>query len=603
MPQPHADGGENAFVVLADDDGVLAARTHRHGAEVLVTHPSGRPLIVGVLCDDDLRTFRSRHGVVALIGFCPLAEARLEALLRDVTDVRQLDRVVPALPGSHHVVASLGGRIRAQGTISNTRRMFTGGGVAANRADLVAEIAAAELDEESAALRLLFPSVPHPLTSSTMWRGVTAVAPGHYAAPGGTPDVVRWWTPPAPSLTLAEGADRLRDALVEAVGDSARSRPTISCDLSGGMDSTPVGFLAWQHNPELLAVTMTGLTSEDDDTAIAVDAAARMPRAEHLLMPASDLPLPFEGLFDPLQPHDEPFLGLQGARFTEIARRVRARGSTLHFTGHGGDEVLSAPPNYVHGLARRDPLLALDHVRGHRGLKRWSVSQTWQALRDRQSYRDWLAQGARQVASPLPGARLPPASWNHPLRLPTWLTEAGTRLVVDALDRAAVDAEPLAENRSEHLALEQIRASGRVARLIGQLTATQGVRTAAPFLDDRVVEACLSVLPHERSTPWAFKPLLTAALRDVVPAGIVRRSTKNDMSEDVHSGLRAQRSRLAALCDDLLLADLGLVDAEALRLAVLGPPPPGPALPIMVMTFNCETWLRGASAVAMRSAS
>lgn len=567
---------------------------------MLLSHPSGRPLLVGALHDDDLRTFPSRRGIVALIGFCPLTDARLEALLRDVTDVRQLDRVATALPGSHHVVAALGGKVRVQGTISNTRRVFVGGGVAANRADLVAEIAEAELDEESAALRLLFPSIPHPLTSSTMWHGVTAVPPGHYAAPGSAQEIVRWWTPPTPSLTLAEGAERLRDALTSAVGDSAGARPAISCDLSGGMDSTPVGFLAWQHNPNLLAVTMTGLTSEDDDTAIAVDAAGRMPGAEHLLMPASDLPLPFEGLFDPVQPHDEPFLGLQGARFSEIARRVRARGSTLHFTGHGGDEVLSAPPNYLHGLARTSPLLALDHVRGQRGLKRWSARQTWQALRDNESYRDWLARSARQVASSLPGARQPPASWNHLLRLPPWLTADGTRLVADALSRAAVDAEPLADSRSEHLALEQIRASGRVARLIGQLTAAQGVRTAAPFLDDRVVEACLSVLPHERSTPWSFKPLLTAALRDVVPAGLVRRSTKNDMSEDVHSGLRAQRPRLAELCDDLLLAKLGLVDAEALRLAVLGPPPPGPTLPIMIMTFNCETWLRGAT-VATRS--
>ncbi|MBB4965417.1 asparagine synthase [Saccharothrix violaceirubra] len=514
-----------------------------------------------------------------------------------------MDRVVGALPGSHHVIASLEGEVRAQGTISNTRRMFVGGDVAANRADLVAELVDAGVDEEAVALRLLFPSVPHPLTSSTMWREVAAVPPGHYAAPGSTPDVVRWWTPPTPHLALAEGAERLRDALTSAVADNARSRPSISCDLSGGMDSTPVGYLAWQHNPDLLAVTMTELTSDDDDTGIAVDAAARMPGVEHLLMPASGLPLPFEGLFDPDQPHDEPFLGLQGARFREVARRVRAHGSTLHFTGHGGDEVLSAPPNYLHGLARRDPWLALDHVRGHRGLKRWTVSQTWHALRDNQSYRDWLERSAREITSPLPGGRLPPASWNHPLRLSPWLTQDGVHLVSEALGTAAVGAEPLAEDRSGHLALEQIRASGRVARLIGQLTATQGVRTVTPFLDDRVVEACLSVLPHERSTPWAFKPLLTAALRDVVPADIVRRSTKNDMSEDVHAGLRAQRSRIAALCDDLLLARLGLVDAEALRLAVLGPPPPGPALPIMVMTFNCEMWLRGATSLSTRSGS
>jgi asparagine synthase (glutamine-hydrolysing) len=225
----------------------------------------------------------------------------------------------------------------------------------------------------------------------------------------------------------------------------------------------------------------------------------------------------------------------------------------------------------------------------------------WRALKDNQSYTGWLAESARGVTSPLPGARLPPAGWNQMLRLPPWMTANGKHLVAEALSRVAADAEPLADSRTQHLALENIRAAGRVARLIGQLTGAVGVQTAVPFLDDRVVETCLSVLPHERSSPWTFKPLLRAALRNVVPPGIVRRSTKNDMSADVHAGLRGQRARLAALCDDLLLAKLGLVDAEALRLACLAPPPPGPALPIMVMTFNCETWLRGITSIHSRS--
>jgi asparagine synthase (glutamine-hydrolysing) len=363
------------------------------------------------------------------------------------------------------------------------------------------------------------------------------------------------------------------------------------------MDSTPVAYLAWQRDPHLTAYTMTGLTTEDDDTAVALAAAARMPGLHHVLLDTGAMPRPFDALFDPTSYHDEPFLGPSGARVKHIARLAARRGSTLHFTGHGGDEVLTSPTSYLHRLARRHPVTALDHIRGQRGLRRWTLRQVWQAVADNRSYSRWLLDSAAGVsaAGPQVGARLPPPSWHHRLWLAPWATAAARESVVRAVVEAAHLARPLSPDRSQHMALEGIRAAGRVSRLMDQLTGREGVGTAVPFLDDRVVETALSVQPHLRAGPWAFKPLITSALRDVVPHGLVQRSTKNDMAEDVHAGLRAQRGRLARWCDDLVLAELGVVDADVLRRACLAPPPPGQVLPALAMTFNLESWLRTVS--------
>lgn len=165
--------------------------------------------------------------------------------------------------------------------------------------------------------------------------------------------------------------------------------------------------------------------------------------------------------------------------------------------------------------------------------------------------------------------------------------------MADALTDAARRARPLAETRTQHLALENIRTSGRIARLVNQLTAEAGVQTATPYLDDRVVEICLATRPEERSSPWEFKPLLREALEPAVPRGMLQRSTKNDMAEDVHTALRGQRHRLAALCDDSLLAGMGLIDAGELRQACLAPQRPGPLPAALILTLNCESWLRG----------
>ncbi|WP_181795175.1 asparagine synthase-related protein [Streptomyces sp. WELS2] len=594
MPDTHEPGGEGEFVILPDRDGVRAPTAP--GTEVLATHPSGRPLIVGALHGDRLLVSRTPARTVAVVGFCPVDRRLLETRLAGKRTPADIQAAVSGLPGSHHVVVSSGGTVRAWGTLAHTRRLFHGAGPpASNRADLLAAGATA-LDETALALRLLLPGVPHPLSETTVWQGVRALPGDHFLelTPDGRTRTGRRWSPPRPESTRAQAAVLLREALSTAVQARVEPGAVVSCDLSGGLDSTPVAYLAWQRAFRLVAFTLTGLTSEDDDTEAAVRAAGHMPGADHRLIGADALPHALEGLFDIRPRHDEPFQGLQSARFLELARLARSAGSRLHLTGHGGDEVLTAPPSYVHTLIRQRPLSALDHLHGQRGLRRWSVRQTWQLVSDRRSYGTWLADSARHLCSPMPGQwRVPPPLWHQTLRLPPWITEQAAEAVADALTDAARHARPLAETRTQHLALENIRTSGRIARLVDQLTGEAGVRTATPYLDDRVVEICLATRPEERSTPWEFKPLLREALERTVPRGMLQRSTKNDMAEDVHTGLRGRRQRLAALCEDSRLARMGLIDAGKLRQACLAPQRPGPLPAALILTLNCESWLRG----------
>ena len=96
---------------------------------------------------------------------------------------------------------------------------------------------------------------------------------------------------------------------------------------------------------------------------------------------------------------------------------------------------------------------------------------------------------------------------------------------------------------------------------------------AAPYYDDRVVEAGLAVRPEERITPWRYKPLIVEAMRGIVPDESLARQTKANGSGDEDPGLRRHRDELLALFDDSRLARLGLVDAAALREFCAGPSP------------------------------
>ncbi len=98
---------------------------------------------------------------------------------------------------------------------------------------------------------------------------------------------------------------------------------------------------------------------------------------------------------------------------------------------------------------------------------------------------------------------------------------------------------------------------------------------ASPFLDDRVIEACLAVRPSERVTPWQYKPLLTTAMSGIVPDACLRRTNKAAASMDAANGLREHRADLLALWEGSRLEQLGLVDGAALRRLAQRPATPG----------------------------
>ena len=115
---------------------------------------------------------------------------------------------------------------------------------------------------------------------------------------------------------------------------------------------------------------------------------------------------------------------------------------------------------------------------------------------------------------------------------------------------------------------------------------------AAPYYDDRVIEAGLAVRPQEKITPWQYKPLIIEAMRGIVPEQSLTRHTKDEGSHEVEVGLREHRAELLGLCEDSRLARLGLIDADALREVCNRPLPPSLPFNALYQTMACEVWLR-----------
>ncbi len=595
------DCGQTWFVVFPDCDaarGVVAALGPH--AQQTLSHVSGRPWLMGRWSADELVSAQVEGIQVVVIGCCPVTTTTLSALASRVRTVADLDRLEAGLSGSFHLVAAIDGQVRVQGSVSGLRRVFhTQVGdvtVAADRADVLAGLAGAAVDEQQLAAHLIYPYLPHPLAGRCLWQGVQALADDCYLLtdPVRPARVVRWWSLPEPALPLADAAPLVARALSAAVDARTRGGGTISCDLSGGLDSTPICFLAARGDSQVIAATLVGADTGHDDARWAELAARELPGVEHLTFDLTQLPLMYDRVGEAGAGADGPHRIVRDyASATAVARHLAERGSRLHCGGMGGDQVLQAPVPYLHTIARTHPRVAAGHLRGRRAVGGWPLAATLRGLADRRTYQQWLTASVDELtAPPPPRFRTPNLSWSYNSRLPPWATPHAVDAAQSLLRQAVATAEPLAPTRGQHATVEQLRTVGYHTRHVAGIHARAGLPLAAPYLDGRVIEACLAVRLHERATPYRYKPLIVAAMRDLVPAVILQRSTKGSFSADWHAGLRNARPHLADLLDDLALARLGLVDADALRAACLDLYPHTLSHSALEQTLGCEAWLR-----------
>ena len=602
-PWGNACRGASWVVVLPDCDSAGAAAALLSGAPRVERHASGRPWLVGSWAADDVTLAAVGGHRLAVFGPGCTTPAELADVASRMGDIASLDRLAGRLPGSFHLVASVAGMVRFQGSVSGLRRVFytrvAGVDIAADRADVLAAATDAGVAPERLASCLLVPEAPYPLEGEVMWRGVHSLREDHYLLldPDRPARPVRWWTAPEPELPLAEGAQALRAALTTAAEVRARTGRTLSCDLSGGLDSTPVCHLTaaalHQRGEQLITVTTTNGDPDDDDPAWADIAATAMPNLRRIVIPPGDMPLPYADLLRPGLADDEPLLDPGGrADLERMVQMCRELGSELHLTGDGGDEVLEPEPSYLRELVRTRPWRAANHLRGYRALYRWSWRTTLRFWTDRRTYGEWLSTSADMIAAAPPTGGDTRDGPGHAYRLPPWATPDAADLLRARVRQTAAEAELLGATLSQHEDIEAVRMAGHDLRRINNLSLRFGLPRAAPYLDDRVIEACLSVRADERATPWRYKPLIVEAMRGLMPDEWLRRTTKADGTELHHAGMRAHRALLTALCDDSELARLGLVDPDKLRAHCTGMWASSLWPVALTRTLGLERWLR-----------
>jgi asparagine synthase (glutamine-hydrolysing) len=379
------------------------------------------------------------------------------------------------------------------------------------------------LDPEAIPGYLTFGYVPTP---RTFFAGISSLPPGHVLSvePGGKPRIERYWSPPVAGVdgtrrldvTLPEAADRVRALLEQAVRRRLVSDVPLGAFLSGGIDSTTVvGIMAGQIEQPVQTFTI-GFDDRDgyDERPYARLAAARHRTDHHefVVHPrAVDL---VERL---VWHHDQPF-GDPSAVPTYLLSEATRGHVTVALCGDGGDELFAGYERFAAGVA----------ARRYAGLPRALQGAVGAAL-------ERLPRGGRvrklQRFAEVAGEGLPDAfrSWvsyvNDPERhalldghdddwaledyRATWESSEGA----DPLDRL-VDL-----NLRTYLLDDLLVKADRTSM-------AHGLELRSPLLDIELLALASRLPPSLKARRFSLKRVLRAAVADIVPREILRRSKR-----------------------------------------------------------------------------
>jgi asparagine synthase (glutamine-hydrolysing) len=400
----------------------------------------------------------------------------------------------------------------------------------------------------------------------TPFEGVEVVPPGWLLRMRATGHTIERWCTPVRDATFTETAQAVRRLLVDGVARRAQLGRPVTADF-GGVDSSTLIVLA-ARDQDVVGITYLDRPASED-LRYAAQVATSCPRVRHEVVNLTAELLHFSELgagvklpITDLPSGDVSVLGVDRA-IMQVAARV---GGSNHLIGLGGDQVLSAGATSLlatlasnraelirqaRALARRDRTTTRNVTRAARQLARTGYSQSLQDV----------ARVVRDSRISAVGESAPwrvELAWCTPMCASGWLTPSTAEWISHRLLQ-------LAENGIEHdgpAAMHDWQSVRRCASNIAGARSVAhdlGITIHTPFLDNEMLRQCLGLAGHLREPFGSFKPLVTEAMADLLPAPIARRRTKDGIRNTVQKGLSQNAGPLRRLVASSQLCEQGIL--------------------------------------------
>ncbi|WP_017539741.1 asparagine synthase-related protein [Nocardiopsis halophila] len=534
-------------------------------------HRSGRPWILGGSASGALPRARTGDIDIVVSGHAGVDSKGLLEKVRNITSMTRTEELAKDIAEFDVLVfAHDGDRLRAYAPPFQTRSLFwtvyDGVTVVSDEQYPLAELNGFALDHGVLASRLVNVEVSHPFTRRPIWKGVDGLGVGEHltVSADAAPERRRWWSPPRADRPIGDLAKELRANIEEALALRTNGRRVFSTDLSGGLDSTTLGFFAAHLTDDLHTLFFQAENGSNRD-GIWAGRAAREIGSEHTAVPYRSV---LEHIAHEVAPSLSTFPEGPGTLSTAIAsasgveRHISGTGSTLHLNGNAGDALFGQVSSMVWSFFRSGQRGRCTWLRRYRRMNRIPVSAMLRMLSDRRTYIHELDRIARGDYRRPAHDAADHASWIQVPRFPDVFT-AEAQEQVSGLARAELDdgSVELSPDRTLHQILSYLAVHGAANRRMNHVA--EAVRFDAPYLDRRVVETALALDHGDRARQSPAKPLLAAARPPTMSIDYFLRRDKGDYTAEVFQHHKTIRDRArSTFAEGSVLGDLGLIREE-----------------------------------------
>lgn len=395
----------------------------------------------------------------------------------------------------------------------------------------------------------------YPELSSTPYRNLIAVEPGQVVTVKDRRFQKRRFWRPAEKEAPGDAKDeeyeeQFRQLFRQAVSCRLRSDRPIWSELSGGLDSSSIVFMADRiQADEPSDAPVKTLSFVDNPSTTFFDhrfiEAVETARGQH------GLHVDGEGRWISLASVEDAFIPtpLTSLCVADLHRRVwqsmTDAGARVLFSGLGGDQVTWS--NLEPGPELCDLFVARKPIQLHRRLQVWSEATHL-------PYSQLLWQ---EVLLPFLPMSLR-ARFQNQIQLSSWLNPAFVKSM-KITERLVLPQDPF----DFKLPSRRIQSS-RIWYIVMNIARGEYWEHAVyektyPFLDRRLVEFLMSVPINQKLRPDETRSLMRRALKDLLPKRILERKSKGATGEALCRGLANEWPRIKQLLDDPCLARRGYV--------------------------------------------
>jgi asparagine synthase (glutamine-hydrolysing) len=404
-----------------------------------------------------------------------------------------------------------------------------------------------------------------PVSDLTPYETIRSVLPGHYVILGRESIVQRpHWSPVIRDSicyqTESEYDEHFLSLFRQAVLRRTGPGQPVLAQLSGGMDSTSIVCMSdlIRRSADSDADILDTISffddaedSLDERPYFAVTESRRGKVGIHVKVTSSNRsfrPPIFDARIYQVPGCDSFSIELEQS----LSHSVWEKGYRSILSGVGGDEVLGGIPNGLPELA--DYLVSGKLVPFVRQAVAWS-------LPDRSPLIQTMSRTARYVM----GLYMQSNPKSRPN--PPWMSKDMRDIYTNNL--LAMDMVPKRFGIPPHR-LENAFTWWQVMETLPHLSPQIVFRPEYryPMLDKDLVQYLFSVPPDQLVRPGRRRSMMRRALRDIVPTEILERRRKAFQLHGPMSAIRAAHTEIEGLLSTSSIAEMGLIDVDALRCAL-----------------------------------